>query len=192
MNALLIVDVQNDFLPGGTLAIPKGDEIIPTINALQEQFDLIIASKDWHPPKHVSFASTHGKQPGDTIQMEGYVQELWPDHCVQNTWGAEFVPSLKTNKLSYIVYKGKDPQVDSYSAFFDQSGKETGLEYYLKEKRIDDLYVVGLATDVCVRYSVLDALKLGFNVTVFKEGCRGLKEPQKAFKEMQQAGARIV
>lgn len=192
MKALLIVDVQNDFMPGGALGVPKGDEIIPVINALQEKFDLIVATKDWHPPDHISFASRHGKKPGETIEISGYRQELWPDHCVENTFGSEFAPSLKTDKISHVVYKGVDPDIDSYSTFRDNLGRDTGLAAYLREKGVDEIYIVGLATDFCVRFSTHHALESGFKVTVLEEGCRGIGDTEKALKEMRQAGAQIL
>ncbi len=177
MKALLIVDLQNDFLPGGALGIPNGDQIIPVINALQDKFDLIVATKDWHPPGHISFASRDG---------------IWPDHCVQNTFGAEFAPTLKTDKISHIVHKGSDPDVDSYSTFADNAGKESGLAAYLKEQGVDEIYIVGLATDYCVRFSVHDALKAGFKVMVIKEGCMGIEDSEHVFEELKRAGAIIL
>ncbi|MCH9627029.1 MAG: Nicotinamidase [Chlamydiales bacterium] len=171
MKALLIVDVQNDFLPGGALAVPHGDEVIPFINALLDRFDLIVATKDWHPEEHMSF--TH-----------------WPVHCVQDTRGAEWPSQLAAHKITQVFYKGSDPGIDSYSAFYDNEQKhETGLASYLKERGVDELYVVGLATDYCVKYTVLDALKLGFKVTVLEEGCRAIGDRVKALNEMQHAGA---
>lgn len=192
MKALLIVDVQNDFLPGGALGVPEGDKVIPVINALQDKFDLIVATKDWHPPHHISFASRHGKMPGETIEVSGYTQELWPDHCIQHTFGAEFASSLKTDRISHIVYKGSDPDTDSYSTFSDALGRKTGLDRYLKEKGVDEIYIAGLATDYCVRYSVHDALEAGFKVTVIEKGCAGIGDAQRAFKEMKEAGACIL
>ncbi|MCC5832865.1 MAG: bifunctional nicotinamidase/pyrazinamidase [Chlamydiales bacterium] len=192
MKALLIVDVQNDFMPGGALGVPHGDEIVPVVNSLQEKFDLIVATKDWHPPGHISFASRHGKKPGETIVVSGYLQELWPDHCVQNRKGSEFPPSLKTDKIAHVVYKGIDPEIDSYSTFRDNIGRETGLAAYFKENGVDELYIVGLATDYCVRSSVHDALLDRFKVTVIEEGCRGIGDTDRALKDMKEAGARIL
>jgi len=193
MKALLIVDVQNDFLPGGALAVPNGDKIIAPINALQERFDLIVATKDWHPPKHVSFATRHGKKPGEKIQVLDYLQELWPDHCVQETKGAEFAPLLNTGKIIQVFHKGTDPEIDSYSTFYDNARlRNTGLGNFLKENGVDELYIVGLATDYCVKYSVFDALEMGFKVTVIEEGCRAIGDGQIALHEMRQAGANIL
>jgi nicotinamidase/pyrazinamidase len=192
MKALLIVDVQNDFMPGGALGVPKGDEIIPVINALQEKFDLIIATKDWHPPNHISFASRHGKKPGEIIKAQGYEQVLWPDHCVQNTYGSQLAPGLRTDKISHIVHKGTDPNRDSYSTFRDNLGNETGLADYLNSKGIKEIYIVGLATDYCVRFSVHDALDSGFKVNVIEEGCRGIGDTDQALKEMELSGALIL
>lgn len=197
MKALLIVDVQNDFLPGGALAIPEGDQIIPVINELQNDFDTILATKDWHPPNHISFAKQHGKKPGEIIEVEGRKQELWPDHCVQESQGAEFSPDLRTDKIKKVFYKGTDPKIDSYSTFFDNAHlRSTGLGEYLKENHIDELYIVGLATDYCVKYSVLDGSKLGLKIYVVLDGCRGIDlkpgDIERAIAEMKQAGASII
>ncbi len=174
MKALLIVDVQNDFLPGGTLAVPHGEKVIPFINALLDRFDLIVATKDWHPEEHMSFAH-------------------WPAHCVQNTAGAQWPSQLSTQKITKVFYKGSDPGIDSYSAFYDNERRhETGLASYLKEQGVKELYVVGLATDYCVKYTVLDALELGFKVTVLEEGCQAIGDENEAFNEMSQAGAIIL
>lgn len=193
MKALLIVDLQNDFLPGGALAVPDGDQIIPIVNALQREFTTVVATKDWHPPNHVSFASQHGKQPGEVIQVKGGEQILWPDHCVQGSDGAQFHPALETQKIQKVFFKGSDPSIDSYSTFFDNSHlRSTGLEQYLRERGIDEIYIVGLATDYCVKYSSLDGLRLGFKVHVILDGCRGIElEPgdiEKAIEEMKEAG----
>lgn len=193
MKALLIVDLQNDFLPGGALAVPDGDQIIPIVNALQREFTTVLATKDWHPPNHISFASQHGKQPGEVIQVKGGEQILWPDHCVQGSEGAQFHPALQTQKIQKVFFKGSDPTIDSYSTFFDNFHlRSTGLEQYLRERGIDEIYVVGLATDYCVKYSSLDGLRLGFKVHVILEGCRGIElkpgDIEKAIEEMREAG----
>ena len=181
MKALLIVDVQNDFLPGGALAVEGGHAIISVINELQEKFDLVVASKDWHPSEHSSFI------------REGSEEGLWPPHCIQETWGAEFCPTLSTSRIVYVCYKGSDLEIDSYSAFFDNARKrETGLATFLKEKGVDEIVIVGLATDLCVKFSVLDALELGFKVTVIEAGCRSIGDSQKALDEMARAGATIL
>ncbi len=189
MRALLIVDVQNDFLPGGALHVHKGDRIIPIINALQDDFDLIIATKDWHPEGHISFAKRHGKKPGESIEVLGHRQELWSEHCIQNTKGAEFAPALNTEKIAKVFYKGTDSEVDSYSTFFDNARlRDTGLGDYLREKGVDEITLVGLATDFCVKYSALDALDLGFKVTVVREGCAAIGDAETALQEMEKAG----
>ncbi len=197
MRALLIVDMQNDFLPGGALAVPEADQIIPVINDLQEKFEVVIATKDWHLPHHCSFAQVHGKAAGENIELEGRSQELWPVHCVQNTPGAEFSPLLKTEKIQKIFYKGVDPAIDSYSTFFDNAHlRRTGLSDYLHQEHIEELFIVGLATDYCVKYSVLDAIELGFSVTVILDGCRGIDmhpgDVQKAILEMRASGAKVI
>lgn len=165
--ALVIVDLQNDFCPGGALAVPGGDLIIPVINRIQRHFDIILATQDWHPPRHQSFASQHpGKHPGEHIQLDGIDQILWPDHCVQGTRGADFVPDLVKEHFSGIIRKGMDPRLDSYSAFFDnRRKKDTGLQVQLRRRGVRELYFVGLACDYCVRYSVLDACELGLKAT---------------------------
>lgn len=197
-NALIIVDVQNDFLPPqGTLAIKGGDSVVAVINSLQNKFMTIIATKDWHPPHHCSFASEHGKKPGEIVEINGCRQELWPIHCVQGTTGAEFSPLLKTEMIAKTFYKGIDPDIDSYSAFFDNAHqRSTGLGEYLKEHWINEITIVGLATDYCVKYSVQDAIKLGFAVTVVIDGCRGINlqsgDIEKALKEMEAEGARMM
>lgn len=193
MKALLIVDVQNDFLPGGALGIPGSDAILPVINALQEQFLCIIATKDWHPSEHMSFAVNRGKNPGETHEQ----QELWPIHCVQYSKGAELSETLKTDKIERVFLKGIDPEIDSYSTFFDNAHKRsTGLAEYLKKRGVDEIYIVGLATDYCVKYSVLDALELGFKVTVVKDGCVGIDriegDSKRALKKMEAHGAHLL
>lgn len=198
MTALLLVDIQNDFLPCGALAVPEGDEILPVVNRLLEKkYNLIIASKDWHPINHSSFALTHHKQPSDRILLNGLEQILWPVHCVQQTPGAEFSPILNSSKIGKVFHKGTDQNIDSYSAFFDnEHRKSTGLCEFLHEKRILNIYIAGLATDYCVKYSALDAIKLGFNVFVIADACKGVNlqpnDSKEALHEMQQAGAKIV
>jgi nicotinamidase/pyrazinamidase len=192
--ALLIIDVQNDFLPGGSLPIPKGNFILPIINELQTHFDFIVATKDWHPANHCSFASTHGKTPGQKCTINGYLQELWPNHCLQGTKGAEFPSDLDIKRIKKIFYKGINPSLDSYSAFYDnQHLRSTGLAEYLRENKIDTLYIVGLATDYCVKFSVLDALLEGFTVFVIEDGCLGInlqpKDIENAFNQMKESGA---
>ena len=166
--ALIVIDVQNDFCPDGSLAVPSGDEIVPGINALMADYDAIILTQDWHPAGHSSFASSHpGKQDMDLIDMPYGPQVLWPDHCIQGSAGAEFHPDLNADRADLIIRKGYNPAIDSYSAFFenDQS-TPTGLEGYLRTRGITTLTMVGLATDFCVNYSAVDAVKLGFSVNV--------------------------
>lgn len=194
MEALLIIDVQNDFCPGGALEVPGGDAIIPRINRLSQHFDIVLQTQDWHPAGHSSFASSHdGKDPFDTIQMPYGEQVLWPDHCVQGSDGAAFHPELETNRSQLIVRKGFRPHIDSYSAFYENDNEtSTGLAGYLRDRDIDKLYAVGLATDFCVKWSVLDGLKQGFNVTVVADAVEGIDiegSVEQAWDEMAIAGA---
>lgn len=198
MRALIVVDVQNDFLPGGALGVKNGDEVIPVINQLlKKDFDVVVASKDWHPADHVSFAKSHNKQPGEVVNISGIQQILWPTHCVQDTFGAEFGSGLDTSKLDREFHKGTDKWIDSYSTFFDNlHQKSTGLENYLRKKNVRDIYLAGLTTEYCVKNSTLDALKLGFNVFVVEDGCRGVNlnpnDSKNALEEMKKAGAKII
>jgi len=197
MRAIILVDLQNDFCPGGALAVDEGDQIIPLINDLQDQFDLVVATQDWHPKDHLSFANNHGKRVGEVVQLGGLDQILWPDHCVQGGKGAEFVPKLDTSKIDRVFQKGTDKQIDSYSGFFDNGHrKATGLGDYLKEKGVEKVYVVGLATDYCVKYTAVDAVRLGFKTTLIEDACRGVDlkngDVQRAIEEMKKAGVRIV
>ncbi|WP_170467336.1 bifunctional nicotinamidase/pyrazinamidase [Ruegeria arenilitoris] len=174
-HALIVVDVQNDFCPGGALAVPGGDEIVAPINAMMEDYDAVILTQDWHPAGHSSFASEHdGKDPFDMTDMHYGPQVLWPDHCVQGTEGASFHPELKTH-ADLVIRKGFRPGIDSYSAFFENDQKTpTGLEGYLKSRGINKLTLVGLATDFCVHFSAVDAARLGFDVTVRMDACRAI------------------
>lgn len=176
MKTLVIVDVQNDFMPGGNLAVPGADRIIPVINKLQNHFDLIIATQDWHPQNHTSFASNHpGKNPFEKSTIEGMEETLWPDHCVQGSQGAEFSTGMDTNKIAVIFRKGMNPEVDSYSGFYDNHRKiSTGLAGYLKEKGIKKVYFCGLAADICVYFTVKDALKEGFTARLIEDACQPL------------------
>ncbi len=198
MTALLLVDIQNDFMPGGALAVKNGDEILPVVNKLLRlPFDKIVATRDWHPEDHGSFASTHQLPEGSLIELDGVPQILWPKHCVQNTHGAEFHKGFDSAKLDAVFEKGVDPVIDSYSTFFDnERRRSTGLEDYLKQNKIHTLYVLGLATDYCVKYSCLDACHLNFNVYVVVDGCRGIDllagDSIVAFEEMKQAGAHLI
>lgn len=196
MKTLIIIDPQNDFMPGGSLAVPNGDEIIPVINKLQEKFDLVIASQDWHPKGHASFASSHlGKKEFETIDLNGIEQVMWPEHCVQNTHGAEFHKDLKIEKIEAIFRKGTDPEIDSYSAFYDnQHLKSTGLSGYLKEKKADDLYFCGLAAEICVYFTAKDAIKEGFKATIVEDATRALDAAnfEKAKAELKELGGKII
>jgi nicotinamidase/pyrazinamidase len=197
-NALILVDIQNDFVPGGALAVPNGDEVVPVANRVMPSYGLIVATKDWHPENHKSFASQHpGNNVGDVIDLGGLKQVLWPDHCVQRTHGAELVNGLNQKLINKVFYKGTDPNIDSYSGFFDNNHrKSTGLGDFLKQQRVDEVYILGLATDYCVKYTVLDSVELGFTTHVILEGCRGIDvnpgDCKKAINEMKQAGAIMI
>lgn len=197
MKALLIVDLQNDFCEGGALEVPDGSTIVPVVNQLINSFNAIIQTQDWHPEGHASFASSHKeKEPNDTIEMDYGSQVLWPDHCVQGSIGAEFHPDLNTNKSQVIIRKGFRPQIDSYSAFYENDQKtKTGLTGYLKTRGITDLYTVGLATDFCVKWSVLDGLKEGFNMHIVKDAVKGIDidgSVESAWDEMKGEGVDVV
>ena len=174
--ALIVIDVQNDFCPGGALAVNEGDQVVPAINGLVRSFEHVVLTQDWHPAGHSSFASTHpGKNPFESIDMPYGPQTLWPDHCIQGSLGAEFHSDLEWTKAELIVRKGFRGAINSYSAFFENDhATPTGLGGYLKERGIDDLTMAGLATDYCVAYSALDAARLGFSVTVVMDGCRAI------------------
>lgn len=197
MKALLIIDVQNDFCPGGALAVPDGDTIIPVINSLSEHFDCVIQTQDWHPSGHHSFASSHeAKEPYDTVELEYGNQVLWPDHCVQETQGADFHPKLHTHHTQVIIRKGFRKTIDSYSTFFENDQKtSTGLTGYLKQRGIKDLYTVGLATDFCVKWSVLDGIKEGFSMNIVMDAVKGINlegSLDKAWQEMKEKGVTIL
>lgn len=195
--ALIIVDMQNDFCPGGTLAVKEGDQIVPLINNLQNKFDLVVATQDWHPKNHKSFASNNGKKVGEIIELNGLKQILWPDHCVQGSEGAALRKDLDATKIQKIFQKGTDPSIDSYSGFFDNGHKKaTGLGEYLKKQGVDIVYVVGLATDYCVKFTALDAVDLGFKTNLIKDACRGVNlqasDADRAIQEMQAKGVKII
>lgn len=198
MKALLLVDLQNDFMPQGALGVAGGHEILPVINELIEMpFDVIVASCDSHPADHGSFAVTHGKKTGDKIMLEGLEQILWPVHCVQGTPGAAFAQGWKKEKIQKVFHKGTEKNIDSYSAFFDNGHrKATGLHDYLREKGITDLYLAGLTTEYCVTFSAFDALHLGYRVFVVIDGCRGVNlkpdDSDKAIKKMKDAGIHVI
>lgn len=196
MKTLVIVDVQNDFMPGGRLAVPEADKIIPVINKLQNHFDLIIATQDWHPQNHTSFASNHpGKQPFEKLIMDGLEETLWPDHCVQGSAGAELTSGMQTNKIAVIFRKGMNPEVDSYSGFYDNHRKiSTGLSGYLKEKGISNVYFCGLAADICVYFTIKDALKEGFSARLIENASQPLDTMnyKKIKEELASRGVRIL
>ncbi|HNR40643.1 MAG TPA: bifunctional nicotinamidase/pyrazinamidase [Bacteroidales bacterium] len=196
MNALVIIDVQNDFMPDGSLGVPEGDDIVRVINSIQDCFDLVIATQDWHPHDHVSFASNHhGKAVFEKIDLDGVGQTLWPDHCVQGTKGAGFHPDLETHRFAAIFRKGMNPGVDSYSGFYDNNHQvSTGLAGYLREKGVTKAYFCGLASDICVYYSIKDALAEGFPSVFIEDASKPLNkesfEDQK--KELAGLGVRII
>ena len=198
MRALLLIDIQNDFLPTGALPVPEGDQVVPVANRLMDQFDLVIATQDWHPANHGSFAANHaGRKPGELIDLGGLQQILWPVHCVQQSAGAEFAPGLDRARITHVVRKGTDPTIDSYSGFFDNGHrKATGLDEYLRSKNVADLYILGLATDYCVKFTALDARQLGYAVHLIPEGCGGVNlkpgDVDAALREMQEAGVVIL
>ncbi len=198
MRALVLVDLQNDFCPGGALAVPEGDAVVAVANTLVPRFSLVVATQDWHPVGHGSFASSHpGMSPGDVVDLGGMPQVLWPDHCVQNSAGASFHSALDVAGVDHVVRKGTDAGIDSYSAFFDNGHlKDTGLAAYLEQRCAEELVIMGLATDYCVKFTVLDALGLGFGVTVISDGCRAVDlaegDGARAFAEMRSAGARVL
>ena len=197
-SVLLVVDVQVDFCPGGNLPVPEGEKVVPVINRLSRRFQRIAATQDWHPQNHVSFASNHpGSNPFDTIRGKEGQQILWPDHCVPGTAGAEFHPQLDTLGFDLIVRKGTDPALDSYSAFFENDHKTpTGLHFYLEGLKVKSVYLVGLALDVCVYFSAIDALKLGFHTVLVEDACRGIDTPPGSLKarleEMRKSGVHIL
>ncbi len=197
MKALLLIDIQNDFLPGGALAVTEGDAVVAVANRLMSQYEMVVATQDWHPADHLSFASQHnGKSVGDLIDLNGQQQILWADHCVQGSKGAEFAPDLNLNGINHIIQKGIDRNVDSYSGFFDNArDKTTGLEEYLKSKQVNEVHVMGLATDYCVKFTALDAVELGFRTVLLTEGIRGVEindgDCERAIAEMQTVGVKI-
>ena len=195
--ALLIVDAQVDFCPGGALAVPEGDEIIPLVNRMAQRFQHVVLTQDWHPPGHASFASAHpGRQPFETVELPYGAQTLWPDHCVQGSRGAAFHPALDVPHAELVVRKGFHPDIDSYSAFRENDRKTpTGLAGYLQERGFDRLILCGLATDYCVLFSALDAAAAGFAVGVVLAACRGIdldRSLDRALAAMREAGVAFV
>lgn len=198
MKTLILVDIQNDFLPGGALAVPDGDAIVPVVNRLLPRYDLVVATQDWHPADHGSFAANHpGRSPFEQIDLNGLPQTLWPAHCMQNTGGACFAPSLDTRRIARIFPKGTDPRVDSYSGLFDNGRRSaTGLGDWLRRQGADELHICGLATDYCVKFTALDAIAEGFRVALITDACRGIDLPKgnidAALTEMKDAGVRLI
>ncbi|MWB76508.1 bifunctional nicotinamidase/pyrazinamidase [Pseudooceanicola sp. 216_PA32_1] len=195
--ALIVIDIQNDFCPGGALAVEGGHAIVPEVNALMAEFDAVILTQDWHPAGHSSFASQHaGAAPYALVEMPYGPQVLWPDHCIQGSHGAAFHPDLTTDRADMILRKGYNPAIDSYSAFYENDHTTpTGLEGYLRSRNITDLTMVGLATDFCVNFSAVDAAKSGFSVTVLQELCRGIDldgSLDAALSGMQAAGVTLA
>ncbi len=198
MKALIIVDIQNDFCPGGALAVRGGDEVVGIANQLMKKFDLVVATQDWHPKDHGSFAANRpGTKSYDMGELSGLPQVLWPVHCVQESAGAAFHDDLDVRLIHKIFHKGMNPQVDSYSGFFDNGRRQaTGLGDFLKMREADQVYVLGLATDYCVKYTALDAADLGFKTYLVEDGCRGVElqpgDIKKAIEEMRVRGITIT
>lgn len=196
MRALIIVDIQNDFLRGGALAVPAGEETIALTNSLMPHFDLVIATQDFHPENHGSFAPTPDKI-GQLVNLNGLEQILWPVHCIQGTFGAELATDLNLQKIDQVVVKGTDENVDSYSGFFDNGRRQqTALDKLLKEQGVDQVFIVGLATDYCVKFTALDAADLGYETFLINDACRGVNlqqgDVERAIKEMEQVGINVI
>jgi nicotinamidase/pyrazinamidase len=198
MRALLLIDIQNDFMPSGALPVADGDAVVAVANALAPAFELVVATQDWHPAGHASFASSHpGHLAGEVVQVAGAPQVLWADHCVQNTSGASFHSALDVARVDHVARKGTDPGIDSYSGFFDNNhARSTGLSAYLHERGVKEVWLVGVATDYCVKFTALDGREQGFDVVVVEDGCRAVNlspdDGAKALAEMAAAGCRIA
>jgi nicotinamidase/pyrazinamidase len=196
MKALILTDIQNDFLPGGALPVPDGDRIIPVVNRLQNYFDLVVATQDWHPVDHKSFASNHdGRKPYDAIQLKGLQQTLWPDHCVQGTKGADFPAQLNMDKAEAIFRKGTNPEIDSYSGFYDNGHlKSTGLADYLRGKKVNEVYVTGLCGDICVFFTAMDSLSEGFTTYIIKDATQPLIQAdfEKTNAAFEEKGGKLI
>lgn len=196
MKALILIDIQNDFLPGGSLAVPHGDAIIPVVNAIQNKFELVVATQDWHPAPHKSFASNHsGKQTFEVIQLNGLEQVLWPDHCIQGSNGAELAGSVDWNKTEAIFRKGTNPEIDSYSGFYDNGHlKSTGMADYLRGRNVKEVYIVGLAADYCVYFTAKDALAEKFKTVIIEDATRAISNEgfEKAKSDIISKGGTIL
>lgn len=195
--ALILVDIQNDFMPDGALPVPGGYDVVPVANMVKDEFELVVATQDWHPANHGSFAANHvGTEPGQLIDLDGLEQILWPVHCVQDSDGAKFVDGLHTDGVR-VFQKGTAVNIDSYSGFFDNGHRqETGLGQFLKGQDVEQVYVCGVATDYCVKFTVLDAVELGFETYLIEDGCRGVNlnegDVDRAIEEMRNAGVHVV
>lgn len=196
MKAFILIDIQHDFLPGGRLAVADGDQIVPLVNKLQQQFELVVATQDWHPANHKSFASRHeGKKPFDQIDLNGLEQVLWPDHCVQGSTGADFSAELNMDRVEAIFRKGMNPEIDSYSGFYDNGHrKSTGLADYLRGRGVKEVYLSGLAGDYCVYFTAKDALQEGFKTVVIEDATRPIDQEgfEKAKKEILERNGLVI
>lgn len=196
MRALIIVDIQNDFVAGGSLEVPFGEQIVPLVNELSEKFELVVATQDWHPPNHKSFASSHaGKKPFEKIMLGGLEQVLWPDHCIRGTSGAAFHPDLTLDHVEAIFRKGMDPEIDSYSGFYDNGHKKsTGLTGYLKDRAVKAVYVCGLAGDYCVYYTAKDSMTAGFKTFLIEDAARPINHHdfENVKKEIRLRGGEVI
>ncbi len=194
MKALLVIDLQNDFLPGGPLGVPDADTLVPLVNELMAHYDLIVATQDWHPENHGSFACNHSNNNiGDFVDLNGLSQILWPSHCIQNSLGANFAPGLDTHRFTTVFRKGQNSKIDSYSGFFDNGHrKSTGLTDYLRAEQVTEVHLCGVATDYCVKFTALDALQEGFKTVLLTDACKGVELQQgdieKALQEIENAG----
>ncbi len=198
MKALILVDLQNDYLPGGALPVPDGDAVIPVAQQLAAGFPLVVATQDWFAPDHLSFASQHeNRNVGEALELAGRLQTLWPDHCIRKTYGAELAAGLQPGIVSHVFRKGTERTRDSYSGFFDSVGQHsTGLGEFLKDQQVAEVFILGLATDHCVRHTALDAIRLGFYTSVIEDGCRAVElipgDTEASLAEMREAGVEIV
>lgn len=198
IRALILVDLQNDFVEGGALAVLDGKSVVEIANGMQPLFDVVLATQDWHPSDHQSFATAYpDKNVGDVIDLHGLPQVLWPRHCVQDTVGADFVATLNTDAIQHVVRKGTDPEIDSYSGFFDNGHrKQTEMTAVLKDAGVDEVWLMGIATDYCVKFTALDSVEQGFPTVLIADGCRAVNlkpgDGAAAIEEMRRAGVRVV